>query len=164
MDQFTRSSACRMSTIVGYFTNDPNQLKPCGICDICFPNYSSLGIRQKLSDEDLKRCRIILETLADYPQVAKGKLWKEMPGGWQQGEFDALLACLEQYGMIKIKREQFQKKDHLIHFQKITLLSPPSVSLQELSRIYPGKAKASKSPRALGPKKAALIPANLNKS
>jgi DNA topoisomerase-3 len=153
-----------MSTIVGYFTNDPNQLKPCGICDICFPNYSSLGIRQKLSDEDLKRCRIILETLADYPQVAKGKLWKEMPGGWQQGEFDALLACLEQYGMIKIKREQFQKKDHLIHFQKITLLSPPSVSLQELSRIYPGKAKASKSPRALGPKKAALIPANLNKS
>ena len=121
--RFTRSSACRMSSLARHFGDVNDAIRPCGICDICDPAGAVLRQfrRASLAERDLVQS--IVDELRPVDYLAAGTLQRslERVSKMSRDDFDALLDAMVRAGIIEIEEAEFEKNGEVLRFRKVRL-------------------------------------------
>ncbi len=121
--RFTRSSACRMSSLARHFGDVNDAIRPCGICDICDPAGAVLRQfrRASLAERDL--VQNIVDELRPVDYLAAGTLQRslERVSKMSRDDFDALLDAMARAGLIEIEEAEFEKNGEVLRFRKVRL-------------------------------------------
>ncbi|MFZ0338823.1 MAG: ATP-dependent DNA helicase RecQ [Terracidiphilus sp.] len=121
--RFTRSSACRMSSLARHFGDVKDAIRPCGICDICDPAGAVLRQfrRASLAERDL--VQNIVDELRPVDYLAAGTLQRslERVSKMSRDDFDALLDAMVRAALIEIEEAEFEKNGEVLRFRKVRL-------------------------------------------
>ena len=147
VDRFARGvGGCRMAELVRHFGDeDADDLRPCGICDICAPDQGVAYAMRPLGDKERRVVRTVLGYLDGALRgQSAGRLFRETADGLRRPEFDQILALLVREQMLSGRDESFEKDGRTISWRSYQLAEPGLVvSDEQLTALQIADSRAA---------------------
>lgn len=157
MNDFCKSSKCRMLTLVNHFGDQNDSGKECGICDFCLPEQAkNFRAMRTLSNQEEHWIAQVIRLLSLHGDRAIGRLYQEISEAnkeqspsqsIERNDFENLLQSLARNRWIKIFQDSFEKDGQTISYRKVSLeelgrkASSHGPSLLQVSSLSPTKKK-----------------------
>jgi DNA topoisomerase III len=117
---YTKSSECRMLSLVNHFGDQQDSGEVCEICDICKPK-EAMGLDERKITE-AKKMVGILGTLRGSSQRPKAGLYRqEFEETMDRNTFEQNVDALRRAGLIQVIQDSFEKEGKTIEFQRLSL-------------------------------------------
>ena len=159
MARFPAAGGCRMLGLVRHFGDAEDSGEPCGVCDACAPAACVVRRFEPVSATDRALLRRVLDALRAADGEPTGRLHRErFEAHVDRRGFERLLAGLEAAGLVRLRRDSFEKDGRSIDFTRAFVTeagrTAGDAALAAITLAGPS-APAREARRAFGPKKKA---------
>jgi len=126
--RFTKSSECRMATLVRHFGDIEDASQACGQCDVCNPADAVLKQFRRATAEELRMALAIANDLRSVNYKAAGTLQRgvDPTGRMSRDDFEGLLDAMARPGFIAVEDAEYEKDGQVRKFRKISLTAAGS--------------------------------------
>lgn len=120
---YAEGRTCRMCALVKHFGDREDEGRACGKCDICAPQQCAVKTFREPDARELTILGRILEALIARDDQSTGKLYRDnfTESELERRDFEALLAAIEQNGLIYTVQDEFEKNGETIRYRRATL-------------------------------------------
>ncbi len=152
--RFADAHGCRMLHLVRHFGDEEDSGAPCGLCDACVPETSTVRHFRPASAQEARLMQQVLDGLRERDGLSTGQLHRQLggeTGALDRKVLDRLLGGLVRAGLLRLAADSFEKEGKLISFQRVRLTplgfqsgpeATTGVLLPEEAQAVPKKRKA----------------------
>jgi len=121
--RYARTSSCRMSALVGYFSARDAGSRRCGQCDNCAPKQAVARDFRPLDARERRWAERLLAELSHRDRQAVGRLHRLLfPTGIPDRQrFESLIAGLMRSGYLADEEDAFDKEGETVTFRRLLL-------------------------------------------
>ncbi|MBE2251387.1 MAG: DNA topoisomerase 3 [Myxococcus sp.] len=126
MARYAEGHQCRMVSLVKHFGDQTDDLKACGVCDVCAPEQCVAARFEAPTPAELTVMSEVLARLRSMPGLSSGKLCREVLGeapALRPG-FERLVHGLARGGQLRIEDAVFVKDGQSIPYHRLFLTGP----------------------------------------